>query len=147
ARARSRACEASPPGPRAACCPIVTASRVEPLHRPPRAVALVREAIVEPRGAREPELDSIRHEAVATPVGRPRDGARVARVDLLHARLELLARRERSTLLGGPRPDLALARPRREICVRFGVVDLLDAALDAHLLPRRGPVRAERRER
>src|SRR3989441_4872540 len=95
-----------------------------------------------------PELDRGGDQAEAGPRRRPRDRApAVAAAKLRPAREEGAAARERGTLLGGERRELARPRPRGPVRVGLGRRDLLDPALDAHLLPEAMPVEGDGRPR
>src|SRR5438552_1227527 len=71
----------------------------------------------------------------------------VAAAKLRPARDEGAAARERGALLGGERRKLARPRPRGPVRVGLGRRDLLDPALDAHLLPEAIPVEGDGRAR
>src|SRR6185312_5403401 len=92
-----------------------------------------------------PELHSIRYDAKAGPVWRPRDARSFeARGDLRHPALQISRLRHRATLVRGPRAKLARTRARCEIRVSLGVAGRLGAALDAYLNLHRRPVEAQR---
>src|SRR4029453_12333055 len=63
------------------------------------------------------------------PLRRPRDLAiGELRLELRHSLIELLARRERAALLGGPGTELRVARPGGEVGVGLLIRERLDPA-------------------
>src|SRR5512143_3176525 len=123
------------------------------LNRPRRRMrvaAAIADAVVQPRRAPLPEFDLLGHETIAAPVRRPRDvlaRARVLRLDGGEALLEHFPAGDRLALRRRPRAEACGARPLGEVRARFGVVDVLDRALDAHLALELGPVEEQRRIR
>src|SRR6185312_10026960 len=92
-----------------------------------------------------PELHSIRYDAKAGPVWRPRDARSFeARGDLRHPALQISRLRHRTTLIRGPRAELARTCARCEIRVSFSVARRFGATLDADLNLHRRPVEAQR---
>src|SRR5688572_15309792 len=102
--------------------------------------------IVEPAGTAAPELEPARHAPVAGPERGTCDHLAFEPFsEFGDTRFELRAADEPIALTRRPRADLAVARARREVCVRLEVADELRVALDAHLAIGEGPVNAERR--
>src|SRR5262245_14612397 len=96
--------------------------------------------------ARAPELDTVGSEAEAAPVGRKCHGSALeSRLHLVKMPHQLLAGAQRRTLLRGPGAELALARTRREIRLRFLACDRDRGSFDAHLGVERRPVKTESR--
>src|SRR5204863_6432631 len=94
------------------------------------------------------ELDLDRDHAIAAPVRGTRDLAlAIGRFDLREAAVEIAAARNHGALVRRPRADLAAARARREVRIRFLFGRLHHRALDLHLAFERGPEEAERHAR
>ena len=86
---------------------------------------------MEPADLALPELDLVGHHPEAPPVGRPRDLVPVpALLRLPDQGLEIPAAGERAALRARPGADPALARPRREVLVRFGGTEPLVRAVE-----------------
>src|ERR671926_1709194 len=93
----------------------------------------------------DPELDPVRHEAKAGPVRWASDRAvGKFRLELGEPALQLRWVAQRLALERRPGADLAAARARREVGVRFLVRHLLDAPLEPDLALERLPVEAHR---
>src|SRR5207244_9618481 len=123
-------------------------SRLQELPSPPRPRPHEHLALVQAVLPVRPELDRGGDEAEARPRRRPRHRPpAVAAAKLRPARDEGAAARERGALLGGERRELARPRPRGPVHVGLGRRDLLDAPLDAHLLPEAIPVEGDGRAR
>ena len=116
----------------------------EPLDQPGPVFAAIAEAVVQAVVAVLPELVDRRRETHPSPERRPRDVVRIALANRLPARLEVCPAADRLALTGRPGAELARARPRREIHVGLGRLDLRDLALDADLSTDRVPVEDER---
>src|SRR4051812_78013 len=97
-------------------------SGIQFLGRPPVPVAAVDEPVVQAERAVLPELDPLRCQAEARPVGRPRHRADgVTGGELGDPPLQLKAGGQWPRLLRGPGADLARPRTAVEIGVRLGV--------------------------
>ena len=95
-----------------------------------------------------PELEGIRHDAIAAPVRGPRDrGAAMACIECGEALFEPGAACDRRALGRGGRADLRFARTAGEIGIRRFRIDALDPPVDAHLAFEHRPKEHERRVR
>src|SRR6516162_2326732 len=101
---------------------------------------------MQPKGPLLPELYTLRDQAKAGPIWRPRHGlvAKTLR-KLAHTSFELGAARERLRLIGCPGADLAVARPGGEIGVCLRVADQFYDTFDTDLTIQRLPQKAQRR--
>src|SRR3970282_2047298 len=96
------------------------ASGRQPLDPPACAAdAAVEDAVVQPVLASLPEFERLRHQAVAAPWRRARHGIGVLPREGGEAALERTAARHEGALRRGPGRELAAARPRSEIFIRF----------------------------
>src|SRR5689334_4828336 len=94
--------------------------RREALDHPALALAAIAEAVVQPAGAALPELDPLRHDAVAAPVVG--EGDRSVAVELLQPGeldLQRLPVGDDLALMGEVGADAAAGRPRIEIGLRL----------------------------
>src|SRR2546423_7885842 len=105
----------------------------ESLDSPATCGAPVEEPVVQPVGPALPELDYLRNDAVAAPVGRSRRLGAMALARLLHGLFQRFARRHGFALRRGPGREARAERAGGEILVRFGAAHFFHAALDAHL--------------
>src|SRR5690349_3263036 len=120
--------------------------RVESLDRPRVTVADIEQPVVQAVGTAEPELDAIGDEPESTPeLGTRHRLVGEAALDLAILFLEHLAGRQRRALVGGPRAELAAARPPTEVGVRFGCPQPFHPPLDPDLFFERVPVHAQGR--
>ena len=106
----------------------------------------IKNPIVQSTLAALPEFDALRPHQVSAPVRwarrRPGDEA------LLHFSHEVFQFRavcNASALRRSPGPELAAARPRREVGIGFLRRDLFDVSLDAHLTIEDRPIKRQRR--
>src|SRR5208283_2062543 len=96
--------------------PRLRRSGIQPLFAPLAVLEDVDDALMPAEGLLLPELDAVGHDAVAGPEGRPRHrGDRVLERVRGAGLLEVVVALHRMGLLRGPRPELAEARPRREV--------------------------------
>src|SRR5205809_1131676 len=105
----------------------------KPLDSPAAASKRIKQAVVQPVGAALPELDALRHHAVAAPMRRPKGALAMAFTGFFHGGLQRGAVRHALALRRGPGGEPGAQRPGRKVRVRFLGAQLLDAALDADL--------------
>src|SRR5687768_7491566 len=115
----------------------------KPLDPPAVARAAIEQPVVQAVGAPLPELDRVRHHAIAAPVRRARRVIAMAILFLQRFAFQLLPRGNPFALRGGPGGDARPERPRGEIRVGFRRADLLHRPLDAHLPLQLGPLEHE----
>lgn len=106
----------------------------------------IEDAVVQPIGAALPELDAIRPEPIATPMGRARHGLPLEAPLLVRvALLQLLSGAQLFALFGRPRAQLMPSRSVGEVRIALVRRQPLYLAFHAYLLLGTRPVEAERR--
>src|SRR5713101_3988895 len=83
----------------------------KPLDPPAAAVPRIEQPVVQPVGTALPELDRLRHDAVAAPVRWPRRALAVAPARLFHRFFEDFSGRYGFALLGSPGREARAERP------------------------------------